>query len=74
MSLRRHHDVILFAFAQQQVLPKRKIIQIDLALQINFARIAHINSAAFNIFASLSFGAADSCKNKYVNKRTVSFE
>ena len=53
---RRYHDVILFAFAQQQVLAEEQIAARDRALEIGFANVVHIHTATFNIFPRLTFG------------------
>src|ERR1051326_2296935 len=53
-SFRRHHHVIAFAFAEQQMFAEEQIVRGDQALDLALPNIIQVNAAAFQIFAGLA--------------------
>ena len=49
-------DVVLFAFAEQDVFAEEEIIRGDSADGIGFADVVDVHAAAFEVFAGLTFG------------------
>src|SRR5262245_53165689 len=54
-SPRRHDDVILLPFAQQQMLAEEQIVRGDGARRVRFADVVQVNAAAFNVLSRLTF-------------------
>ena len=68
-SLRRHDDVILFAFAQQKMFSEQQVVRGDSALEICFAGVINVHAAAFDVLPRLAFGRTQPRVSQQLDQR-----
>src|SRR5579864_4804970 len=65
----RNDDVVFLSFAQEQVFAEEQIVGGNGPLEIRFAHIVDVYSAAFDVFARLAFGRAEAAVHEQFNQR-----
>src|SRR5689334_21880045 len=58
------HNVITFAFAQEDVFAEQEIIDGDGALEVAFTDIVQVHAAAFHVLSGPAFGWGEAGMNK----------
>src|SRR5438309_1897218 len=74
MLTRGHHEVITFAFAQQEMLAEEEVCGTESALCIAFANVVYVDAASFDIFSTLSLRWTKTGEHEQFNERNRAFE